>query len=75
MAEPLTAEQIAQAFHEAFERLSHRRVRSTPAARDTNSWAELPGHYRTQMAVAIQVLLDDGVITGGSVTREDLSHG
>ena len=59
------AEQIAQAFHEAYKK---------DFWGFAQPWAGVPENYRASLTKAMQSLLDGGIITGGSVTQV-LSHG
>ena len=66
----MTAEQIAQAFHEAYIRLAPESgmVPVPPAV----PWAALPGPDRALMTAVVQELIDAGVILGvASQQRSD----
>jgi hypothetical protein len=62
----MTAEQIAQAFHEAYERLAPDFGYKTREA-SAKPWAEVPEQNKSLMVAVVQSLLDDGwVILGVS---------
>jgi len=58
----MAAEQIAQAFHEAYERLAPDFGYQTREA-SAKPWAEVPEQNRALMVAVVQSLLDAGVIT------------
>ncbi len=57
----MTAEQIAQAFHEAYERLAPDFGYETREA-SAKPWAEVPEQNKSLMVAVVQALLDAGVI-------------
>jgi hypothetical protein len=59
----MTAEQIAQAFHEAYERLAPDFGYKTREA-SAKPWAEVPEQNKSLMVAVVQSLLDDGVVLG-----------
>jgi hypothetical protein len=59
----MAAEQVAQAFHEAYERLAPDFGYRTREA-SAKPWAEVPGQNKALMIAVVQSLLDSGVITG-----------
>ncbi len=59
----MTAEQIAQAFHEAYERLAPDFGYETREA-SAKPWAEVPEQNKSLMVAVVQALLDSGVIVG-----------
>ncbi len=68
---PMTAEQIAQAFHDAYERLAPRFGYETREA-SAKPWAEVPEQNKTLMIAVVQSLLDSGIILGvASQERSD----
>ena len=59
----MTAEQIAQAFHETYERLAPEfgyETREAPA----KPWAQVPEQNKALMIAVFQSLLDSGVLLG-----------
>ncbi len=67
----MTAEQIAQAFHDAYERLAPRFGYETREA-SAKPWAEVPEQNKTLMIAVVQSLLDSGIILGvASQERSD----
>ena len=59
----MTAEQIAQAFHEAYERLAPDFGYETREA-SAKPWSEVPEQNKSLMVAVVQALLDSGVIVG-----------
>ena len=59
----MTAEQIAQAFHETYERLAPDFGYQTREA-SAKPWADVPEQNKQLMVAVIQELLDAGVILG-----------
>lgn len=59
------AERIAQAFHEAYERLAPEHGYETRRA-SAVPWPEVPAHNRDLMVATVLALLDAGTITTGS---------
>jgi hypothetical protein len=57
------AEQIAQAFHETYERLAPDFGYETREA-SAKPWAEVPEQNRSLMVAVVQALIDAGVILG-----------
>lgn len=67
----MTAEQIAQAFHETYERLAPDFGYKTREA-SAKPWAEVPEQNKALMTAVVQALLDSGVILGvASQERSD----
>ncbi len=67
----MTAEQIAQAFHEAYERLAPDFGYKTREA-SAKPWADVPEQNKQLMVAVVQALLDFGVILGvASQARSD----
>jgi hypothetical protein len=67
----MTAEQIAQAFHEAYERLAPDFGYKTREA-SAKPWAQVPEQNKSRMVAVVQPLLDDGVVLGtASQERSD----
>ena len=58
----MTAEQIAQAFHETYERLAPDFGYKTREA-SARPWAEVPGENKALMIAVVQALLDADVLT------------
>lgn len=58
----MTAEQIAQAFHETYERLAPGFGYKTREA-SARPWAEVPEQNKALMVAVVQALLDADVIT------------
>lgn len=56
-----TAEQIAEAFHNAYERLAPEHDYETRASRRT--WQEIPENNRELMVSVVTELLENGIIT------------
>jgi hypothetical protein len=65
----MTAEQIAQAFHETYERLAPDFGYKTREA-SARPWAEVPEQNKSLMVAVVQSLLDAGVILGGVASQE-----
>ncbi len=65
----LTAEQIAQAFHEAYERLAPDFGYETREA-SAKPWGDVPEQNRSLMIAVVQALIDSGVIPGAA-SRSD----
>jgi hypothetical protein len=64
----MTAEQIAQAFHETYERLAPDFGYQTREA-SAKPWADVPEQNKQLMVAVVQTLLDTGVILGvGEIT-------
>ncbi len=61
----MTAEQIAQAFHEAYERLAPDFGYETREA-SAKPWAEVPEQNKSLMVAVVQALIDSGVIPGAA---------
>lgn len=59
----MTAEQIAQAFHETYERLAPEFGYQTREA-SAKPWAEVPEQNRALMTAVVQSLIDSGVLPG-----------
>ncbi len=59
----MTAEQIAQAFHETYERLAPDFGYETREA-SAKPWSEVPEQNKSLMVAVVQALLDSGVIVG-----------
>jgi hypothetical protein len=59
------AEQIAQAFHEIYERLAPDFGYETREA-SAKPWAEVPEQNRQLMVAVVQTLIDLGVIPGAA---------
>jgi hypothetical protein len=59
----MTAGQIAQAFHETYERLAPDFGYKTREA-SAKPWAEVPEQNKQLMVAVVQALLDAGVILG-----------
>ncbi len=57
----MTAEQIAQAFHETYERLAPDFGYRTREA-SAKPWAEVPGQNKALMVAVVQALINSGVI-------------
>lgn len=55
------AEQIAKAFHDAYERLAPKHGYETREA-SRKPWEEVPENNRELMTAVVTELLDDGVI-------------
>lgn len=67
----MTAEQIAQAFHETYERLAPDFGYKTREA-SAKPWADVPEQNKALMVAVVQALLDAGVILGvASQQRSD----
>ncbi len=58
----MTAEQIAQAFHETYERLAPDFGYKTREA-SAKPWAEVPEQNRSLMIAVVRALLDADIIT------------
>lgn len=65
----MTAEQIAQAFHEAYERLAPDFGYRTREA-SAKPWAEVPGQNKSLMIAVVRSLLDSGVILSAASREE-----
>ena len=65
----MTAEQIAQAFHEAYERLAPDFGYKTREA-SAKPWDDVPEQNRSLMIAVVQALIDSGVIPGAA-SRSD----
>jgi hypothetical protein len=65
----MTAEQIAQAFHEAYERLAPDFGYKTREA-SAKPWAQVPEQNKSLMVAVVQSLLDDGVVVLGTASQE-----
>lgn len=65
----MDAEQIAQAFHEAYERLAPDFGYKTREA-SAKPWSDVPGPNKSLMIAVVQSLLDSGVIPDHSVVSE-----
>ena len=61
----MTAEQIAQAFHEAYERLAPEFGYRTREA-SAKPWADVPEQNKSLMIAVAQSLLDSEVIAAGA---------
>lgn len=59
------AEEIAQAFHEAYEELAPAHGYETREA-SRKPWQEVPEQNRGLMVAVVQRLLDDGLIAAAS---------
>ncbi len=57
----MTAEQIAQAFHETYEQIAPDFGYETREA-SAKPWAEVPEQNKSLMVAVVQALLDAGVI-------------
>lgn len=57
----MMAEQVAQAFHEAYERLAPDFGYKTREA-SAKPWADVPEQNKSLMIAVVQSLLDSGVI-------------
>lgn len=67
----MTAEQVAQAFHEAYERLAPDFGYKTREA-SAKPWAQVPDQNKSLMIAVVQSLMDSGVIgVAASPERSD----